>query len=272
MRSVLFAGAILVASANSVWAVDAPKRPWVEDNTTISVTVKAVHSGGMEAVGPHVADLEKALARAKQSIDLAAAGDTENMYVLLNDPDDAPTDAQQEVAAKAKKKLLADPNPYLEIAFFLASYYDLDNKPGDALRVIDLALALPGSETNPHRFDLLSKRGAELGALKRWPEALAAYDEALKNEDSPAAVRAYMDRGRGMALYELGRKREAKDAYLEALKLVGNDPQAKKELEYIEQNQDGGEKLPPSVKAFQVPADMKPSDAKPADQPAPPKP
>jgi tetratricopeptide (TPR) repeat protein len=226
----------------------------------------------MAAVGPHVADLENALARAKQSIDLAAAGDKEHMFVLLNDPDDAPTDAQREAAAKAKKTLLSDPNPYLEIAFFLASYYDLQEKPEDALRVIDVALALPGSEANPHRFDLLSKRGAELGALKRWPEALAAYDAALKNEDLPPSVRAYMDRGRGMALFELGRKTEAKDAYLEALKLVGNDPQAKKELEYIEQNQDGGEKLPPSVKAFQVPADDKPSDTKPADQPAPQKP
>jgi tetratricopeptide (TPR) repeat protein len=217
MRSVLFAGAVLVASVNFVWAADTPKHPWVEDNTTINVTVKAVQAGGMEAVGPHVADLEKALARAKESIDLAAVGDKEHMFVLLNDPDDAPTDAQQEAAAKAKKTLLSDPNPYLEIAFFLASYYDLQKKPEDALRVIDVALALPGSETNPHRFDLLSKRGAELGALKRWPEALAAYDAALKNEDSPPSVRAYMDRGRGMALFELGRKAEAKDAYLEAL-------------------------------------------------------
>lgn len=267
MRSVLFAGAILLSSVGSTSAANVPNRPWVADNKTINATVTDVQKGGMAAVGPHVADLEKALARARDSIAQAAAGDAKTMYVLLNDPDDAPTDAQHEAAANAKKTLLADPNPYLEIAFFLASYYELDKKPADALRVIDFALALPGSDANPHRSDLVSKRAAELGAMKRWPESLAAYDEVLKDKDLAIAVRAYLDRGRGMALYEMGRKTEARDAYLESLKLVANDPQAKKELEMIEQSQDGGMKLPPSVNAFQVPADTAP----PA-QSSPPKP
>ena len=263
-------------------AAPAPDYPWLKDNKTINATVRDVHVNGMPAVGSHVAELEKSLAGAKRAMEIAAAGDAKTVIVLVPDPGDQAPDEVKKSAAAAKKRLIVEPNPYLEIAFFLASYYDLNNKPADALRVIDLALALPGSETNPHRFDLLSKRGAELGNLKRWPEALAAYDEALKNKDAAVSVRAYMERGRGMALYELGRKSEAKDAYLEALKLVANDPQAKKDLEYIEQNQDRGEKLPPSVNAFQVPndatpedskpSDTKPADGKPADQSSPPKP
>lgn len=267
MRSAVLAAGVLLCGAIAARAADAPNRPWVEDNKTIEATLADVHKGGMAAVGPHAADLEKALARAKDSIVLAAKGDDKTMFVLLNDPEDAPTDAEQEAAAKAKKTLLSDPNPYLEIAFFLASYYELDKKPADALRVIDVALALPGSDANPHRTDLVSKRAAELGALKRWPESLAAYDEALKDKDLAIAVRAYLNRGRGMALYELDRKAEAKDAYLESLRLVANDPQAKKELDMIEHNQDGGEKLPPSVNAFQVPA-----DSAPPAQSSPPKP
>ena len=259
MRFVLFAGAVFLFSMNGASAADAPNRPWVKDNTTISETVADVHRSGMTAVGPHVADLEKALAGAKESMALAAAGDAKHMYLLLNDPGDAPTVEQQAAADSANKTLLADPNPYLEIAFFLASYYDLGKKPEDGLRVIDVALALPGSGTNPHRTDLVSKRAAELGALKRWPESLAAYDEALKDKELAIAVHAYLDRGRGMALYELGRKGEAKDAYLESLRLVANDPQAKKELEMIEQSQDGGLKLPPSVNAIQVPAGSPPA-------------
>jgi len=263
MRSVVLAAGVLLCGIVVVGAAEKPNRPWVQDNKTINLAVTDVHKSGMMALGPHVAALEKALAGAKHSMEIAAAGDAQLMYVLLADPEDSPTDAQRETADKAKKKLLSDPNPYLEIAFFLATYYDLQKKPEDGLRVIDLALALPGSDTNPHRSDLVSKRAAELGALKRWPESLAAYDEVLKDKELAISVRAYLDRGRGMALYELGRKVEARDAYLESLKLVSNDPQAKKELEMIEMNQDGGMKLPPSVTTFQAPADTKPVDQKP---------
>jgi tetratricopeptide (TPR) repeat protein len=261
---VVFLACILTAStANAAQ----PMRPWADDNKTINATVADVHKGGMAGVAPHVADLEKALAGAKRSMEIAAAGDADHIYAFVADPGDAPPDAAKAAATAARKKLIVEPNPYLEIAFFLASYYELDRKPTDALRVLDVALALPGSDTNPHRTDLVSKRAAELGSLKRWPESLAAYDEALKDKDLAIAVRAYLNRGRGMALYELGRKREAKDAYLESLRLVANDPQAKNELEMIEQNQDGGEKLPPSVTAFQVPAGTAPPG-----QSSPPKP
>ena len=272
-----FALLISLLTSAAYAAAPAPDYPWLADNKVINATVRDVHINGIPAVGPHVADLEKSLAGAKRALEIAAAGDAKTVIVLVPDQGDPAPDDVKKSAEAAKKRLIVEPNPYLEIAFFLASYYDLNRKPEDALRVIDTALALPGSETNPHRFDLLSKRGAELGNLKRWPEALAAYDEALKDKDTAVSVRAYMERGRGMALYELGRKAEAKEAYLEAIKLVGNDPQAKKELDYIEQNQDGGEKLPPSVNAFTVPNDAKPSDAKPAenkpaDQSSPPKP
>jgi tetratricopeptide (TPR) repeat protein len=251
----------------AVRAADAPDHPWLADNKTINATLAEVQRQGMAGVGPHVADLEKALGGAKRSMEIAAAGDADHVYAFVADPGDPPPDAAKAAADTAKKKLIVEPNPYLEIAFFLASYYELDKKPADALRVLDVALALPGSDTNPHRTDLVSKRAAELGSLKRWPESLAAYDEALKDKDLAIAVRAYLNRGRGMALYELGRKGEAKDAYLESLRLVANDPQAKKELEMIEQAQDGGQKLPPSVNAIQVPANSPPAKEKSAPKP-----
>ncbi|HTT98799.1 MAG TPA: hypothetical protein VMF58_12170 [Rhizomicrobium sp.] len=268
MRLVFLAAGLLLCGADvACAATPAPDHPWLADNRTINRTIADVHDGGIGAVAPHVADLEKALAGAKRSMEIAAAGDAGHVYAFVADPGDPPPEAAKAAADAAKKKLIVEPNPYLEIAFFLATYYELDNKPADALRVIDVALALPGSDANPHRTDLVSKRAAELGSLKRWTESLTAYDEALKDKNLATAVRAYLSRGRGMALYELGRKSEAKDAYLESLKLVANDPEAKKELEMIEQNQDGGQKLPPSVNAFQVPA-----DSAPPAQSSPPKP
>jgi tetratricopeptide (TPR) repeat protein len=279
-RFAVLASVLLLSGANGVYAAGAPKapapyHPWDKDTKTINATISDVHKTGMSAVGAHVADLEKALAGAKHSFEVAAAGEGTKVYQLIDDTDDAivPPNTKD----KNGKLIVTAINPYLEIGFFLGSYYDQIGKPADALRVLDASLALPGSDKNSHASDLQAERGAALGSLKRWDESLAAYDTALKDGDPPPSVHAYLDRGRGMALFELGRKEEAKNAYLDALRLVSNDPVAKKELEYIEQSQDGGEKLPPSVKAFQVPADAKPSDTKPADakpaeQSAPPKP
>jgi tetratricopeptide (TPR) repeat protein len=244
-----------------------PEYPWVKDSDLAEKVMNDVHAKGFDGVGPHVADMETALAGAPHAFKVARAGDKDGIYVLTTEelgPALAPS------SPDPKRKAFTAFNPYIELSFFLGTYYDRQGKPGDALRILDLGLSLPGTDKDEHRSDLLIERGAALATLKRWPESLASYDDALKVEDTGAALQAYINRGRGMALYEMGKRKEAKDAYQEALRLVANDKDAAKALEYIEQARDGGPKLPPSVNSFRVPAGTQPPGAKPSDQPAPP--
>ncbi|MEI9929515.1 MAG: tetratricopeptide repeat protein [Rhizomicrobium sp.] len=249
---------------------DAPAGPWVTDKVMVDGVAREVRKAGIQAVAPHVADLETALAGAKHSFERAASGDGGTITVLV---DDRKMNEAPPPAADKTKKVVVAVNPYLEIGYFLATYYDQSGKPDAALRTIDTALALPGSDQNSHRSELVVERAAALRALKRWPEALSAYDEALKAEGTVASIHAYMLRSRAMVLYELGRKQEATEDFREAAKLVADDQHAQIELQYIERTRDGGIKVPPDIeeKLKEAPPGTKPANAKPADaQPADP--
>jgi tetratricopeptide (TPR) repeat protein len=250
------------AAEAPVKPADHPEFPWIKDSEFAEKVVLDIQKSGFDGVGPHVADIENVLAGARHAFEIAAAGDKDGTYVLTTDergPALAP------VQPDPKRKAYTAFNPYIELSFFLGTYYDKHGKPEDGLRVLDLGLSLPGTDKDSHRGDLLIERGAALAALHRWPESLAAYDDALRVPDTDVALQAYINRGRGMALYEMGRKPEARDAYLTSLKLVANNKDAKKALEFIEQSRDGGPKMPPSMHVFQVPADSQPQDQKPAD-------
>src|SRR6202000_3210724 len=116
MRFAFLTAAFLMSAASAAHAVmaPAPDRPWLADNKTINAAVKDVHQAGIPAVGPHVADLEKALAGAKHSLEIAAAGDAKNVYVLVPDPGTTVPAPLQAEAKAAKKRLIVEPNPYLE--------------------------------------------------------------------------------------------------------------------------------------------------------------
>ncbi len=223
-----------------------------------------------------LSDLEKALAGAKRSMEIAAAGDAGHVYVLLNAVPTTRRPTQNRPQRPCRtQKLLADPSPISKSAFFPRELlrHEQRSPPTDcALSSVAAGRTLPGSDgQNPHRTDLISKRAAELGALKRWPEdRLLPMTKCSKDKDRSRQRFAPISiRGRGMALFELGRKTEAKDAYLEALKLVGNDPQAKKHETASSRAGIGGlEKRPPSVTR---PSRCQRTSAAP-DKSAPPKP
>ena len=127
-------------------------------------------------------------------------------------------------------------NPYQTISFYLGFYYDDVGKPSDALRVLDLGLKLspwPEMMIGTHVPNLLNERGVALNALKRYPEAIEDYDQALALKDSPATERARYFRGRGLALTEMGRLDDAEAAYREAITLVPDDARSQNELKYI---------------------------------------
>lgn len=211
--------------------------PWERDEALLQATIASVRKDGMKAVAPHAADLEATLAKARSVFELAAHDDSI--------PDDAKNSANGTKAAdKPKPVVIPEPNPYPGIGFFLGSYYDRIGRPLDGLRVIEIALDLPGTGMSRHLADLLTERGAAFTALKRWDDALVSYDDALKVEGTAAGVRAYIYRGKGLVLVEMSRMAEGKAAYEEALKLTVKDPDAQRDLEMIEQLHDGGPKLP----------------------------
>jgi tetratricopeptide (TPR) repeat protein len=232
------------AEAPAVVHNAAPNQPWVKDEALLEAAIASVHKGGLKAIGPHVPDLEAALVGARHSFELAAAGDDKSTYRLTDTPTEAMQALMSNAAEKSAKQILTAPNPYPGIGFFLGGYYDQIGKPEQALRVMDIALTLPGTETNSHRVDLLVERGLALTALNRREDALAAFDAALEIESVAPGLRAYIYRGQGHVLDDMGRSSEGKAAYDEALKLTANDENAKRDLDMIERLHDGGPKPP----------------------------
>jgi tetratricopeptide (TPR) repeat protein len=123
-------------------------------------------------------------------------------------------------------------NVYPMAALLLGSIANERRDPRAALAYLDKGLAF-----QPDNVMLITEKGAALGALQRFSDALAVYQSA----DSIDFVTKMLDpggearvlRGKGFALIELKRLDEAEAAYVAALKLEPNHVGAKGELNYI---------------------------------------
>ncbi|MGD0866970.1 MAG: tetratricopeptide repeat protein [Rhizomicrobium sp.] len=230
------------ACAQDATATPAPAadpQPWQKDQALMKTAWADIQSGGILAVAPHVPDLEQPLANAKQTID-SAASSSGTRYVLT----DGPADTLMTLLLAATDKtgngqhVVAVQDPYPNISFYLGSYYNEIGKFDDAVRVLDEGLALAGVQglgtgIGASQPILVSEKGAALAGLKRWPDALAAYDSALKIDGLDDAMRAHLLRGRGYALTELNRLDEAEQAYNDSLKYEPGNARAQSELQYI---------------------------------------
>lgn len=240
-------GALLLSTAAGA---DSPRdvsasRPWEKAQAVLSATETDLAKGGLRTVGAHASDLEQALADARRSFEVARAG-TGTIYVLADGQ--AETLAGLMAATAAKRNAVAVRNPYPHVSFYLGSYYNEIGRSADALRVLDAGLALPRvvqdaalGETLPA---LISERGATLTALKRWSDALAAFDGGLTIATLNNTMRARMLRGRGFCLTELGRLDDAEKSYRDSLIIEPNNPRALKELDYIARLRAGGPTAP----------------------------
>jgi len=224
--------------------------PWVKAQALLNATEADVRTGGVRAVALHVADLEQALIDGKRAFGSAPAGNgpiyvltdgsSETLLALLS----AAVDAS---AGKTNRDTHAIKNPYPHVSIYLGSYYNDIGRNEDALRVLDEGIALRSEpdllgETLPV---LIGERGAALVALKRWDDALAAYDKGLEIANMSDEVRGRLFRGRGYALTELNRLDDAEEAYKNSLKLAPSNPIALNELHYIAGLKAGGLKSPP---------------------------
>lgn len=230
-----------VVQAQTAQPTPLPDGPWKEARAVLDAMLADLQKHGVQGVQPHVADLERVLGRADQAYAAARAGTKDTMYVLTN----GLTETLGALAAAAMHKIpgaegrtvQAIENPYPAVGFFLGSYYNEVHRPADALRVLDVALGLPraapGIATGQFRPNLIGERATALVALKRWSEALAAYDEGLAIQPLPPKDKARLMRGRGIPLSELGRLDEAEKAYRDSLVIEPNNPIALNELTYI---------------------------------------
>jgi tetratricopeptide (TPR) repeat protein len=160
------------------------------------------------------------------------------------------TASQDKRPGVAGREVVAVINPYPRIALYLGTYYNEIGQSTDALRVLEAGLALPTvadqgmGEFRPH---LISERGAALTALKRWPEALAAYDMGAEMTGLEGRLRGRMLRGRGFALTEMGRLDEAEKSYRDSLAVDPNNATATAELKYIAKLRAGGPTQQPGI-------------------------
>lgn len=236
MKSVARA---LAAAALCLCAVPAfadSATPWSDDETLIKQVMQDIQANGVTTVDRHRGDMEKALANAKHSTELAAAAG----YVLTDGHPD--TLMALLTAAKDGKTVTAAANPYPLIALALGSYYNEIGRTDDALRVLDIGVALdPLAETTQ---GLYIERGNALVVAKRFDAALANGDEALKLTDLDPRVKAHVQRERGYALTELGRLDDAEAAYNKSLKDDPGNATAQRELAYIAQLKTGAKPAP----------------------------
>jgi len=231
--------------------------PWTDAQTLQAQELAKLRSGGVRAIAADTAAIEAALAAAPRTNGVEVGG---QVIVLVDGSSQAlfmmaAATAKDSPWAGRRVAAVADPYPFL--ALLLGSYYDEVDRPTDALRVLDLGLALP-SETGliPGQIkpSLMTERGAALVALHDWPRALAAYEAGLALPGLSDVSRAKLLRGRGMALTELGRLDEAESAYNDSLKLEPANETATHELAYLARLRAGGSKTATGLKSLQPPA------------------
>ena len=194
----------LAAQADDAAQPTASATPWVDDLALINQTTADIQTGGILAVEGHREQLEKALAGAKHSIELAGAA-RPTSYVLTDGPTDTIVALTLATTVKSSgvTNTVAVQNPYPSISFYLGSYYDEVGKPQDALRVLDEGLTvstLPDLDTGETRAVILLERGAALMALHRWQDVMQNEDRGLKMSDLDNKIKAHFYRGRGYAL------------------------------------------------------------------------
>ena len=232
-RWVGLAFLLVVVSLCSLSMANAAERRWETDGALVARIVTEARSRGIVAVQPHVKAIESAL-KAARSLFSEPISEDGKTFVL--------TDGRTETAAALMAaegesgEVVAVANPYPTMGILLGSYYVETGKFRDAVRVLDAALALsplPKDRLGQTVPDLLSERGIALGKLKRWNEALASYDTALRIKGMDKQMRAILYRGRGFVLIEMGRLDEAEAAYKKALTLEPGNKIALGELQYI---------------------------------------
>lgn len=131
-------------------------------------------------------------------------------------------------------------NIYPSIALLLGAYAVENHQFDEAVRWLDRGLAW-----QPKHEQLTFERSSALMQLHRSDEAVASLQGLLDDPAlAPLINRGRILRNMGVALIELNRLDEAEAALNEAIRVQGDDPGARSELQYIAQLRSGGRERP----------------------------
>ena len=198
--------------------------------------------GSLLAIGPHADALERALADGATAPPPGTAADGKVLVLT-----DGPVESLMAMGAaiKSQQNAVAQPNPYPDIALYLALYYNEVHRYDDALKTIAAGVALAHTPNlGLHLPKLFTERATAYAGLKRFDEALASCEAGLTLAAADVHDKARMQRCRGFDLTELGRLDDAESAYKESLKLEPSNPLATRELAYVEHLKAGGHRAP----------------------------
>jgi tetratricopeptide (TPR) repeat protein len=210
-------------------------RKVIADGKTVVTAYQALRSGGYPALKPHLSALEKALDRAPASYPKIESSDGRVLVRADPGDDTAPMTGGALVAAAMQGKSVSlerTLNVYPIASLLLASSSLEAGDVNGAIAWLGRGLKLqPRSAmllSEKGAALLIAKRPAE--ALATYSAGLDMEDLlAMPDADQEAILL----RGKGYALGELGRFDEAIAAYEEALKQAPGDRLAQNELRYI---------------------------------------
>ena len=114
-----------------------PPGPWIAAAMVARDTERDIQTSDIPGIKDHVPALEEVLAEG--AIAFPPPPTADGAAILLTD---GAAETNAAVAAAGTARVRVVDNPYPRIAFYLASYYDNNGKPADALRVLALGFKL----------------------------------------------------------------------------------------------------------------------------------
>lgn len=270
----LFAAGLALFMNAPAFSADNIDPPWKSLQIILANLQPQLRQRGVVAVGDRVGDLQAALQAAPKThlvqigerryalvdtgsqdiiTQMLAADPGGTVYVnpnaLQSKPDDWSRAALNSLAeaegdlAKDKSvrvQLVRDPYPFA--ALLLGSYFNEIKRPDEALRWLDVGMALPSlhyQQAAAQESRIVSERGIALSALHRLAEVVAGDDAELTRRPLRDQDRARLLRNKAFALTDLGELDRAAAAYNESLTLEPNNAVALHELEYIRRLKNG---------------------------------
>lgn len=272
VSQVLLIGALLAGGPALTFAqgpapASPPAKPQTQegvDELVVRTAMDALARRGFGALRPYMTQLAEVTNHAPQSYPRVSTKDgvtTVRVMESVSDPGQASAARTKAGKDGAKPVVRTTFNTY-GAAYFLRGAFALENRlPDAAVQELDKGLAL-----QPDNVEMIAEKGSALSLLKKWPEMLALYEDALSHDWAFVTddQKARMLRGKGAALTQLGRLDDSEAAYNQSLVAAPGNQNAQDGLNYIAALRAGGPIVPPELTS---PARPRPPAVRPAPAP-----
>jgi tetratricopeptide (TPR) repeat protein len=247
------AGALLLSAPPLALAQNpvapAPASQEAQDEQIVRSALNALARRGYDGLRPYMTQLADVTAHAPASYPrVDSRSGITTIRVMDGDPDASlpimiKTLATRSGAPKAANIRMAF-NVY-GAAFFMRGAFALENRlPEAAITELDRGLAL-----QPDNVDMIAEKGSALSLMRKWPDMLQLYEDALSHDWAFIGddQQGRMLRGKGAALTQLGRLDESEAAYNQSLEVAPENQTAIDALTYIARLRAGGPVVTPDL-------------------------